>query len=149
MIDASWRGRLESGVDGVTGLLSRCRRFAVASGLADDAQRDLIVSIEELVTNALSHGSRAGRTPDVTVALERRSESIVAVVEDDGPPFDPSSAPEPDPDVPLDQRPVGGLGLLFVRRLMDDVDYERRDGRNRVTLRKDTPKARPPADESS
>jgi serine/threonine-protein kinase RsbW len=58
---------------------------------------------------------------------------------DDAPPFDPLEAPEPDTTLPVEQRPLGGLGIFLVRKLMDEVQYERRDGRNRVACRKRIP----------
>jgi serine/threonine-protein kinase RsbW len=54
------------------------------------------------------------------------------VVADDGPEFDPLSAAEPDTTLGVEDRPIGGLGIALVRRLMDEVAYERRDGRNRL-----------------
>ena len=58
------------------------------------------------------------------------------VVDDDGAPFDPLQAPEPDTSRPVEERPVGGLGILIVRRLMDEITYHRAGGRNRLTMRK-------------
>ena len=55
---------------------------------------------------------------------------------DDGPGFDPLSAPEPDTSLGIEERPIGGLGIALVRRLMDHVEYERRDGKNRLRLRR-------------
>ncbi len=54
------------------------------------------------------------------------------LVVDDGPEFDPLSAAQPDTTLGVENRPVGGLGIALVRRLMDEVAYERRDGRNRL-----------------
>ena len=50
----------------------------------------------------------------------------------------PSTLDRPDPDVTLDaeRRQIGGLGILMAKRLMDDIQYEYRDGQNILTLRK-------------
>ena len=50
--------------------------------------------------------------------------------------FDPLSLPSPDLTLPLEQRKPGGLGVMLVRKLMDEVHYERRDGRNHFVFRK-------------
>lgn len=55
-------------------------------------------------------------------------------MEDDTPSFDPLKVEAPDVTAELADRPVGGLGLLLVRELMDSVQYEQREGRNRLTL---------------
>jgi anti-sigma regulatory factor (Ser/Thr protein kinase) len=59
----------------------------------------------------------------------------VAIV-DDAAAFNPLEARPPDTASGLDERPIGGLGIHVVRKLMDEMAYERREGRNRLTLRK-------------
>ena len=61
-------------------------------------------------------------------------------MEDDGIAFDPfTSAPEPDLDASVEERRIGGLGVYFVKTLMDEAAYERRGDRNRITLTQRTP----------
>jgi len=57
-------------------------------------------------------------------------------VTDDGHPFNPLEAPEPDTTLPVEERPIGGLGIYLLRKMFDRMDYTRTDGKNRVTLRK-------------
>lgn len=58
--------------------------------------------------------------------------------EDDGRPFDPSSAPAPRLDLPLEERPLGGLGVHLARRVTDAIEYRRQDDRNILRMRKRT-----------
>jgi len=53
-----------------------------------------------------------------------------------GTPFDPLQRAAPDVNAPLEERQVGGLGVMPVKRLMDGVTYARRDGKNVLTIRK-------------
>ena len=55
---------------------------------------------------------------------------------DDAPGFDPLAVPEPDTSLAIEDRPIGGLGIALMRRLMDETEYERREGRNRLRLRR-------------
>ena len=55
-------------------------------------------------------------------------------VTDDGHPFNPLEAPEPKTDLPIEDRPIGGLGIHLLRELSDGMTYERRNGRNQVTI---------------
>ena len=57
-------------------------------------------------------------------------------IADNGKPYDPLSAPPPDIDSALDDRPIGGLGVYLVRQLMDDVRYCHDRGWNKLTLTK-------------
>ena len=61
---------------------------------------------------------------------------VVAQLEDNGIAFNPfEEAPEPDPTLGLEERPIGGLGVFLVKQFADSTAYERVDGRNRITLR--------------
>lgn len=59
-------------------------------------------------------------------------------LEDDARPYDPTAVPHPDIDAPIEARPIGGLGIHFVREMMDGFAYRRSEGRNVVTLTKET-----------
>jgi anti-sigma regulatory factor (Ser/Thr protein kinase) len=64
---------------------------------------------------------------------------VTVTVEDDGVPFNPLEATEPDLDRPLEERSIGGLGIHLVKNLMDDVEYRREAGRNYLVMRKRVP----------
>ena len=98
------------------------------------------LSLDELITNIVSYGYRDREEHEILVTLTEKDEALVVVLEDDGIAFDPFSAvPEPDLEAGVEERRIGGLGVYFVKSLMDEVAYERRDGRNRITLVQRTP----------
>jgi serine/threonine-protein kinase RsbW len=66
----------------------------------------------------------------VWIDLEPAEGRLELGVSDDGPAFDPLAMATPDIDAPLEERPIGGLGIYLVREMMAGVSYERRDGRN-------------------
>ena len=93
------------------------------------------LSLDELITNIISYGYRDDGEHEIHATLTEREGSLVVVLEDDGHEFDPfSEAPEPDLEAGVEERRIGGLGVHFVKSLMDEVAYERRDGCNRITL---------------
>jgi serine/threonine-protein kinase RsbW len=93
------------------------------------------LALEEAVTNVIHHGYVDGQPHEFTVAVDTVPGGRVrAVVTDDAPAFDPTARPPVDTSLPLEQRPVGGLGVHLIKNLMDSVGYERRDGRNILTL---------------
>lgn len=110
-----------------------CEDKAVPTGAA----YHLNLVLDELVTNIISYGYEAGAGErEIVIQLQREAEAIAVVVEDDGVAFDPLSVEEPDLDASVEERPIGGLGLHFLRTLMDDLCYRREDGRNRLGFRK-------------
>lgn len=101
---------------------------------------NLNISLDELITNIVSYGYRDSEEHEIHVTLTVRNGSLVTVLEDDGTAFDPfTSAPEPDLDASVEERRIGGLGVYFVKTLMDEAIYERLDNRNRITLVQHTP----------
>ena len=89
------------------------------------------------MSNIVHHGL-AGRegTSEIEIEFRLLGTEVEIVLADDAPPFNPLDVAEPDTAQPLDERPVGGLGVALVRKLMDVVEYERRDGRNHLRLRR-------------
>jgi anti-sigma regulatory factor (Ser/Thr protein kinase) len=93
------------------------------------------LSLDELITNIVSYGYADTDEHEIRITLTEQEETLVIVLEDDGIAFDPlSQAPDPDLDASVEDRRIGGLGVYFVKSLMDEVSYERRDGWNRITL---------------
>lgn len=94
----------------------------------------LQLALEEVVTNVINHGYTDGAEHHFTVELRAAAGGVAAVVTDDAPAFDPLARAPVDLEQPLEERAVGGLGVHLVRKLMDAVRYERREGRNVLTL---------------
>lgn len=97
----------------------------------------LTLALDELITNAISHGF-PGRAPGhITVTVERAGDRVTATLRDDGIAHDPfAQAPDPDLDLGIEEREIGGLGVFLVRELMDRADYRREGDFNIITLTK-------------
>jgi serine/threonine-protein kinase RsbW len=123
--------------DQLSVLMQFAQNFRRDEALSDGDAFALELVLEELFMNVAMHGS-AGRAapPGVVVTLATTGPELLIVLEDDGTPFDPLTAPPPDITASLDERPIGGLGLYLIQELMDHVDYQLVNGRNRIQLRK-------------
>ncbi|HZT51308.1 MAG TPA: ATP-binding protein [Stellaceae bacterium] len=107
--------------------------FARAHGVEGDDIARFLVALEELVSNLVKYGyDDPGPRGTVAVTLRLADRRLKLEIVDDGRPFDPFAQAPPDLDAPLEERPVGGLGLHLVRRLMDEARY-RREGHCNVT----------------
>ena len=139
----TFRGRLASFAE----VRALAEGFGAALGVDPRAMLRVVLVLEELFTNTVTHGYPAGREGPVWITLASRSGDIEITYEDAAPAFDPlTDAPAP-PDQPLadESRPPGGLGLALVRGLSASVGYTRVGDRNRVTLTLSTGSAPPPA----
>ena len=113
--------------------------FAEANAVPPAVRRSLNVALDELLQNTLMHGfagrqGAGGGAGGLTIAVELLPDRVTVTLTDDGQPFNPLAAATPDTARPLEDRPVGGLGIHLVRQLMDDVHYQRQGGRNVVVL---------------
>lgn len=92
--------------------------------------------LEELGLNILSYGGASvDRSPEIEITLVSEDDSLTIEVSDDGRPFNPlEDAVVPDVEALLDERSVGGLGVHLVRTMMDDLSYQRADGRNLLKM---------------
>ncbi len=119
--------------------LARLQRD-VAAFLAEypqpgDTAYAIELAVEELVSNVIRHGYDDGGDHDIHVSLELRPGSAELVIDDDGRPFDPNDHPEPSVPDSWDSTPVGGRGILLVKRMAGPLHYAYVGGRNVVTLR--------------
>jgi anti-sigma regulatory factor (Ser/Thr protein kinase) len=114
---------------------------AVAAFVAEQriSERDgfeLGLVLEEIFANIVSYGFDEPASHAVEVSLERRDGVVHVHVADAGQPFDPRDVPPPDLAADLEHRPIGGLGIHLVRKLTEDLAYERQAGINHLSFRK-------------
>lgn len=126
--------RIENERPAIARLLDRIEPLLTRERVAETEGYALCVALDEVLANVATYAYQGEDRCYIDVRLSFDSDSIVAEIEDDGIAFDPLEAAEPDTTLPLEERPVGGLGIHLVRQLMDEVVYRRDGGRNRLTL---------------
>jgi anti-sigma regulatory factor (Ser/Thr protein kinase) len=110
-------------------------RFASVHGIPQAISNDLNLCLDELLNNTISYGYGDKGHHSIVVTLSLADGRLIAEVQDDGKPFDPRETP-PMPKGILQSRKIGGLGLHFVKTLMDEVGYARVGRQNVVTIAK-------------
>jgi len=95
--------------------------------------------IEELVSNVIKYGYDNPEGHEIRLDVRIEARTMILELSDGGRPFNPLEAPAPDLQLPAEERPIGGLGIHFVRSLSDSVDYHRIGAKNIVTIRKAYP----------
>lgn len=100
----------------------------------EDAAGDLVLAVNEAVTNSLLHGYHE-QPGMVAICVEANGRDLQVRLLDDAPPFDPTSVPPPDISLPLEDRPLGGLGVHMMRQLSDELLYQLTEtGENELTF---------------
>lgn len=82
------------------------------------------MACDEACTNIIQHAYGEDETGPIDIRFELNSDRCVITIRDYGRPFDPDDVPVPDVTAPLEERTIGGLGLFFMRQLMDELHFE-------------------------
>jgi len=117
-------------------LVEQLQAFAREMQLPKAALQAADLALEEHLTNVINYGYEDKGTHEILVRLEIEAGALLVEVFDDGRPFNPLQRPEVDTTVPLDEKPIGGLGVHLMRKFMDELDYRREDGKNVFRMRK-------------
>ncbi len=101
------------------------------------AEMQIDLAIDELFGNIANYAYNP-ETGDATVRLEVEEDplSVIITFSDNGKPFNPLEAKEPDTTLSAEERQIGGLGIFIVKKYMDMIDYDYRDGQNILRIKK-------------
>ena len=120
--------------------LSRVAEFMET--VCDELQLDmhvamkLQVAMEEMVTNVIFYAYPKGANADITLTAESDGKELTFVLSDTGKPFDPTTKEDADLDVSPMDREQGGMGILIVKNIMNEVSYQRLGEMNQLTMKK-------------
>ena len=104
--------------------------------LTPDVVFNLNLVIEEAVVNVINYAYPKEEHQHIYLSAHLHEGSIVLVFTDTGKEFDPTLAPDADISLSAEERDIGGLGIFLIRQIMNEVRYERIDGKNVLTLEK-------------
>ncbi|MDD3906719.1 MAG: ATP-binding protein [Bacteroidales bacterium] len=90
--------------------------------------------LEEAVSNVIFYAFNDHQKHLIQISFALENKILTVEIVDDGIPFDPLSQKLPDITLPVEERPIGGLGILLILKIMDQVSYSRQNNQNRLTL---------------
>lgn len=127
--------RVPAKLEGMDLILAFVSLLLDIHGCSTKSRTQVRMAIEELYVNVTLY---AYPTQDGWAEMRGSVEDGVATFKliDGGTPFNPLAKADPDTMLSGDEREIGGLGIYIVKNMMDDVEYEYRDGCNQLTLRK-------------
>lgn len=102
------------------------------------AQTQIDIAIDELFSNIVHYAYHPGVGPaTVRVEVVENPLSVVITFIDQGVPYDPLAKADPDVTLSAEEREIGGLGIYIVKKNMNEITYEYKDGRNILKIRKE------------
>jgi anti-sigma regulatory factor (Ser/Thr protein kinase) len=134
-VSANLTLNMEARLDEIERIHTAVDILAEAEGWEPELLFQIKLVLEEMGTNIVKYGYDEGGEQEFRITLMSESRALTMEIMDNGKPFDPfADSPPPDLDSPVEERPIGGLGVYLVRKLMDEAHYRREDGMNKVTL---------------
>lgn len=111
--------------------------FGKINNLSPKIIFDVNLTLDELITNIISYGYEDEDEHKIIITICLNENQLKLKLVDDGLPFNPLTIQEPDHlTQTLDDRPIGGLGIFLVSKLMDDLEYKRKQNKNILLLTK-------------
>lgn len=116
-----------------------CRHLEDCGNVMELPQKCLFqinLGLDELFTNIISYGFEDESEHQIKFSLVKDKETLVVQVEDDGKPFNPLDVASPEVSMDLDEVNIGGMGIHLIKKMMDDIVYQRVEGKNKLVLKK-------------
>lgn len=129
MLAIKWQPKqitMAASMDDIACIAPFIAHAAKQAGIEGKEAKRLRLAVEEAVANIINHGQAT------TIKLEAKTsdDHLVLTIDDDGQPFDPTADSSTDFSVPADERPPGGLGIMFLHEMTNGLEYQRLDGHN-------------------
>ena len=128
--------KLKSKLSELDKLCQHLEKVGQSIGLSQRAVFEINLALDELFTNIISYGFSDDDVHDIKISITPQGNQITISIEDDGVPFNPVDAETPDLECSIENCKIGGLGIHIIKKLMDQVCYQRCDNKNVLTLKK-------------
>jgi serine/threonine-protein kinase RsbW len=105
-------------------------------GLSMELQMNLNLVMEEMVSNVIFYAYPQEADAEIELLAKSDGKELTFVLTDQGREFDPTAKEDADPNVNPAEREIGGMGIFIVKNIMNQVTYQRLDGKNLLTMTK-------------
>lgn len=128
--------KVENRLDELNRIVPFLKDLGVEWSLNERFVNSLNLVLEEAISNIILYGYQDAEIHTIEIYFNKSDDEIFVTIKDDGIAYNPALRPDPDISLSVEERPVGGLGIFLIKKVMDSVDYQLEDGRNILKLRK-------------
>lgn len=126
--------KIKNDISEIRYLCESIAEFCSKKDLPSSLCHDLLMIFDEMVTNVISYGYPEGGEHIIEISLKKQAHEIILNIKDDGVEFDPVGKDDPDTELSIEDRLIGGLGIFLVKNLSKSVVYKRAQGFNLLTV---------------
>lgn len=118
-------------------VLSMIRDVLSEGNSGEKSALSVEIVVEEIFTNICDYAYNSGNGQAFVTCELYKDEGLLRIIfEDQGKKYNPLESEDPNFDIPLEDRPIGGLGIFMTKQMMDKVEYDYRDNKNILTIEK-------------
>jgi serine/threonine-protein kinase RsbW len=128
--------RINNQIDELTRVAVFLEELGEDWGLSMPLTFSLNLVLEEALTNTILYGFDDESKHSIEICFKKTGDQLSISIIDDGHAYDPTLRADPDITLPAEDRPVGGLGIFLIKKIMDTVEYQRNENRNYLILTK-------------
>jgi serine/threonine-protein kinase RsbW len=136
MIKKFYSFELKNDLSELEQLCQTCEEIGRSINISDKSIFEMNLALDELFTNIISYGFQDCLEHIIKISITIEGDQLQMRIEDDGVPFNPLESKTPDFQCGVEECKIGGLGIHLIRKLMDDIQYQRVADKNILVLRR-------------
>ena len=136
MVKKFYSFELKNDLSELERLCLNCEEIGRSIGVSDKSIFEMNLALDELFTNIISYGFNDSQEHIIKISITIEGDQLQMRIEDDGVPFNPSESKTPDFQCDIEECKIGGLGIHLIKKMMDEVQYQRVADKNILILRR-------------
>jgi serine/threonine-protein kinase RsbW len=136
MVKKAYAFELKNSLSELDLLCRNCEEIGRSIGVSDRSIFEMNLALDELFTNIISYGFQDHQEHTIKINITIEGDLLNMRIEDDGVPFNPLESKTPDFQCDIEECKIGGLGIHLIKKLMDDIQYQRVADKNILVLRR-------------
>ena len=128
--------RIKNNLDEIAILANFVEELCSELALPTEVTMNINLALEEAVANVIMYAYPSEEEHEILLKVSDTNEQLIFLLTDKGLSFDPTQVAEVDPTLPIEERPIGGLGIFLIRSIMNEVTYQRLDNENQLIMKK-------------
>ena len=141
MVKKCYSFELKNDLSELENLCQNCEEIGRSINVSDKSIFEMNLALDELFTNIISYGFNDLREHIIKISITVEGDQLEMRIEDDGIPFNPLESKTPDFQCGIEDCKIGGLGIHLIKKLMDDLQYQRVADKNILVLKRKLQKA--------
>lgn len=129
--------RISNDLNEIGVLASFIEELGEELSLSAETTMNINLALEEAVANIIMYAYPSEEQHSILLRVTATEKQLIFLLTDKGASFDPTQVDDVDITLPIEERPVGGLGIFLIRSIMNEISYQRIDNENQLIMKKD------------